>query len=768
MVGILTANREGRPLNFFLNFKYTLFIVLFFVVAHAVSQPMSSKKSQQRQPELKRQKIGLVLGGGGARGASHIGVLRELERMRVPVDYIAGTSMGAIIGGLYASGLTPDEIEEAVNSIDWVGLFNDDSPREDLSFRRKRDDTLNLIGAKLGVSADGVKLSKAVVQGQKFDLELNRLTQSVAQVENFDDLAIPFRAVATDLARGEPVVLSEGHLALALRASMSVPAAFAGVEMDGLYLVDGGVSNNLPIDVVRDMGADIVIAVDLAAPLKSTEELNSSLDVIGQLVNLLTYRNAKRQVASLTAQDILIRPELGDLGSADFTRAYQAVEDGEIATKKQQGALKKWSVSTSHYSQYLTWRQGYSIQAKKSAQQVLSFFEINNQSPLSDAFIFSRVSNQAGQVLDVSLLEKEISNLYGLDTFENIRYEIVGRDEGMGVVLHVFQKDWGPNYLQGGLAMGGDLQNDSSVNVSLAYTRTMMNAYNAEWRTFLQMGDSPKLVTEWYQPLDVNSRFYINPGLLLADRYTLQSFDDDYAVGEQRVHRYGASFAAGVELGAWGDLRLTWKRFKGETEARIGQPSREDEKFNIGELNPSLFVDKLDSFNFPKEGHLLYFEWVNSQEDFGADVDFDQYRFDSAYAKTWSRQTFFAGFKLNTTPDDNAPFQNEFRAGGFQNLSGYQFNELNGQHFALLRIGTMRQISDFQLAPAYIGATFELGDVANDADTFLQNQDNLIAGGNIFLGLDTGIGSLYFAYGNSEGGEDSFYMYLGKLFPTDY
>jgi len=709
-------------------------------------------------------KIGVVLGGGGARGAAHVGVLRKLEELNIPIDYIAGTSMGSIVAGLYAAGLTPDEIEEAIKTIDWESLFDDAPPREELSFRRKRDDELNLVGAKLGVSSDGVKISKAVVQGQKFDLELNKLTHDVAHVEDFNEMAIPFRAVATDIATGEAVVLDHGNLALALRASMSVPAAFAGVDIEGKYLVDGGVANNLPINVVRDMGADIVIAVSVASPLKTRDEIQSSLDVISQLVDLLTYRNVQQQIASLEDSDILIHPELGDITSADFSRAYQAIEKGEVAATRHEQRLRKLSVSGEEYQNYLAWREEFAKQAATDQDQILAFFEIDNDSPLSDSFILSRVTDQTGQILDVALLESEISELYGLDVFENVRYELKTRGNETGVILHVIQKGWGPNYLQGGLATGGNLKGDSSINVSLAYTRTMINSLNGEWRTYAQLGDSPKLVTELYQPLDFNSKFYFNPKLLLADQYNLKAYDGDYAVGEYRIHRYGASLAVGSELGAWGDLRLTWRRYRGEVEARVGQPPDLDDGFQGGELVPSFYVDKLDSLDFPNNGHLLLFEWVDSDERYGADDNFEQYRFDSLYAKTWGRQTYWGGLKIYTSVDDKAPYQNQFQAGGFQNLSGYQFNELNGQHYGLMRLGTMRKVNDFQWMPAYVGVTFELGEVSSDHEEFLHNSDNLITSGNVFFGLDTGIGPLYFAYGNSEGGNDSFYVFLGRPF----
>ena len=225
------------------------------------------------QKGAQRPKIGLALSGGGARGAAHVGVLRVLEELRIPVDYIAGTSMGSIIAGLYASGMTLDQIEHALVTMDWEHIFDDDPPREELSFRRKRDDDLYLVKAKPGIRDGELKFPAGLIQGQKFDLALRELTLPVAAVKDFDRLTIPFRAVASDIGTGQPVVLASGDLAKAMRASMAVPGAFAPAQIDGRVLVDGGITNNLPVSVVRDMGADIVIAVDISTPLASPDEV---------------------------------------------------------------------------------------------------------------------------------------------------------------------------------------------------------------------------------------------------------------------------------------------------------------------------------------------------------------------------------------------------------------------------------------------------------------------------------------------------------------
>jgi NTE family protein len=229
-------------------------------------------------------KVGLVLGGGGARGAAHIGVLKELERMRVPIHAIAGTSMGAIVGGLYASGMTPDELEELVNSLDWADALRDRPSRQNKTFRRKQDDTDFPIPFEVGVTMDGMKLPRGLIQGQKLQLILREKLLPVAGISHFDDLPTPFRAVASDIATGEEYVMSQGDLAVAVRASMSAPGVFAPVEIDGRMLVDGGLVGNVPVHVVRDLGVDIIIAVDVEFPLYQPDVLHSALAISEQML----------------------------------------------------------------------------------------------------------------------------------------------------------------------------------------------------------------------------------------------------------------------------------------------------------------------------------------------------------------------------------------------------------------------------------------------------------------------------------------------------
>jgi len=263
-----------------------------------------------------RPKIGLALSGGGAKGLAHIGVLQKLEEWDIPVDYVAGTSMGSVVGGLYAAGLSPDEIEEAVLSIDWTDLLQDHPERRYRSFRRKEEDRLYLLDFEFGLKGLKLRSSLGFLQGQKLNNMLRQFTQRAAGIVDFDELPVPFRAVATDIVTGEMVVLDSGDLPAAIRASMAIPGVFTPVEIGDRLLVDGGTARNMPVDVVRAMGADIVIAIDISAPLSDREQLRSSLAITSQTIGFLTRLNVEEQ---LPLADLVLRPAVAGVGTLDFS-----------------------------------------------------------------------------------------------------------------------------------------------------------------------------------------------------------------------------------------------------------------------------------------------------------------------------------------------------------------------------------------------------------------------------------------------------------------
>ena len=762
------------------SFAVAITLLLFVCCLPLQSMAASSDKGSHSA----RPKIGLALSGGGARGAAHVGVLRVLEELRIPVDYIAGTSMGAIVGGLYASGMSPDEIEQALIEMDWDTVLKDNQQRPERSFRRKLDDRLYLSKLKAGVKDGKLGIPTAMIQGQQFNLVLNRLTVDVAEVNDFDDLPIPFRAVATEIATGKEVVLGSGNLATAIRASISVPGVFAGVKYDGKLLVDGGISNNLPVSVVREMGADIVIAIDISTPLLTEQELTSALKMAEQLTGLLTRRNTERQIASLTSRDVLIVPPLGKLiSSADFDKARLAIEIGEKEARKQQNRLRRLSILGARYSNRMA-KQHVAASTRRAADgrwskpgildnsteagveagsgvsgRVIDFIRFDNDSKLSNELLANLLGVREGEQLDLDRLEEGIGRIYGQGIFESVTYELVYDNGEDGVIIKARRKSWGTNFLQFGLELSVDTSaGDSRFNIGAAYTKMPLNDRNGEWRTGLQFGEDPGIFTEIYQPLGYDGKYFVN-GRLAYWRTNYRLFEDGAALSDYNVTTAAIDLAAGMNLGYWGEIRGGYRGQIGDVDILTGLNDLQDYDFNSGELFVKFSVDKLNSVTFPTMGYLMQLEGLLSREFLGADDDFEQLGFMSIGARSWGKNTFLGRISYETTPGDDAPLQNMFQMGGFLNLSGLQQNQLSGQHAAFASLGYQRRLFKNRLVQAYAGASLESGNTWMDSGDILSDT---ITSGSIFLGLDNALAPLYFGYGYADTGDSSFYLFMGN------
>jgi NTE family protein len=721
----------------------------------AFALPVQSAETEGAR--MDRPRIGLALSGGGARGAAHVGVLRVLEEMRIPIDYIAGTSMGSIIAGLYASGMTPDEIADALKIMDWEHIFNDKPPREERSFHRKRDDDLYLVKAKPGYSDGEIKLPSGLIQGQKFDLALRKLALRASNINDFDRLPIPYRAVASDIGTGESIVLSKGDIALAMRASMAVPGAFAATKIDGRTLVDGGITNNLPINVVRDMGADIVIAVDISTPLMKPEDVHNVLKITQQLAGIMTRTNTEQQIASLTDRDVLIVPDLADITSGDFVRASEAVAAGRAAADAQRADLAHLSLSDAEFRAHLAAR-GKPV----STEPIIDFVRIENHSRVADGMIRERLTIQEGKPLDTVQLEKDIGNIYGLELFENVGYSVVEEEGRTGVVVTAREKSWGPDYLQFGLALSGDARGDNSYNIGLSYLKTGINPLGGELRFAAQVGSEPLLGVDWYQPLDYTSRYFIEPKAKYHVRTFTQYSPDGKKLSQYRVTSSLLELGAGREVGVYGEVRAGYRIASGDIDLEVGDPSLPEGGFDTGSVFGRIWVDRLDEAYFPSRGYNAKVEYELLREEFGNDGDLDQVESKASYFHTFGKHTFGLAGLFNSTLDGEAAVQDRFRLGGFLNLSGYDRDAISGQHSALVAALYYRRFTQLKLLPWYIGGSLEYGNVWEDRGDM--SWDSGIAAGSVFLGADTPIGPLYLGYGHAEQGRNSGFLYLGKTF----
>lgn len=730
--------------------------LLAALLAAALLVPPAPAPSAAAEPPPKRPRIGLALSGGGARGAAHVGVLQVLEEHRIPVDVIAGTSMGALVGGLYASGLTPSQLDSVISRMDWNAAFADQIPRRDRSFRRKREDDLYLVRNKPGLRGGRLLFPPGILDGYQIDLLLKHLTLPVVSIRDFDRLPTPYRAVAADIVNGQAVVMDHGDLALAMRCSMSIPAAFAPREVDGRLLVDGGIADNLPIQLTRSMGADVIIAVDISSPPQGREGLTSVIAIATQLATLASDREKDRQLATLTDRDIFIRPDLGRITVASFDYAAEAIPRGRAAAE---AALPRLSALSVPAEEYEAWKAARAARIPAGGTPAPVELRVTNRSRLADDVLAARLRVPIGERLDVDRLEDGLDRIFGLELFESVYYDFERTPRGDVLAVTAREKAWGPNYLQAGVAVFEDFEGPN-FNLAFAYIRTAVNRRNGEWRTGLQVGQEPGAWTEFHQPLDRGLKTFAALELSALER-TLSVFDSrGHKLSELGIRHWGGEAAAGREFGTWGELRAGLVREAGSIRPQVGEVDLPVREFDTGEAFVQAFVDRLDDVAFPHHGGTLRVRASAGLEALGASEEYEQLLAEGNFAGSLGRYTGVLGAMFATTRDSDAPLQNAFRLGGLARLSGLEQDELVGQHAMLVTGVLYRRLADFQILPLYLGVSAEFGNVFQSRSA-IRLADGLAAG-SVLFGMDTLFGPFCVAYGLAEGDRGNFYLTLGQ------
>ena len=734
--------------------------------APAATATASAAAASAADPKA-RPRICLVLSGGGARGMAHIGVLKILEQMQVPIDCIAGTSMGAVVGGLYASGMTAGEIDTTIRSVNWQEAFRDSPPRRELAFRRKQDDLNFLVRLPLGLKQGKILLPKGLIQGQKLQETLRQLTLPFSNDTNFDLLPTPFRAVATDLVTGNAVLMDQGDLAFAMRASISAPGLFAPAESQGQLLVDGGLAENLPIDVARAMRADVLIVSDVSFPLQPRAALDSALTISNQMLAILVRKDADRQRATLGPSDILIQPAIGTASSTDFSAAASTIAAGENAARSMLARLDTVSVGDTAYGEYLRRRA-----QRKPGLPEIKFVHVDENSLRYEKTIVAEMQPLVGKPLDPQAAGAVITELYGLGNFESVDYALVhegaGADEESGLEVSARRKSWGPNYVRFGLSLEDDFQGNSRYNAAARFIVTELDPLGAELLTDLQIGSDQKIVSEFYQPLNGRRTWFVAPSLRVEGR-DLPIYADNVQTADFRDRQVEADFDVGTNLGNWGEIRVGYHRLNGATHNNWGNPALAQSQYNNGELFFKFSYDRLDNVHFPRDGQTLTLQWDANRTNLGADFAFDKVQADWLMARSFGRNTVLlwtsAGTTLNGTIEPTA-LQDFYALGGFFNLSGLAPQSLLGPNYAITRAIYFRRVSRggeglFEV-PVYIGMSLELG------NTWQQRGEMSVGSAHkdaaLFVAFDTYLGPLYLGTGYDTVGNAAFSLFLGRTF----
>jgi NTE family protein len=703
------------------------------------------------QDQVHRPRLGLVLSGGGARGLAHIGVLQVLEAMRVPVDCVAGTSMGAIIGGLYSYGYSPAELERIVVNADWRYLLQDQPSRTDLSIRRKQEEYEFLVQLRVGVRDGKIALPKGLIQGQNLGLLLDQLTLEAHDLVSFDELPLPFRCVAADIGDGTRVVFERGDLPLAMRASMSLPGILAPVEADGRLLVDGGIIDNLPVEAARSLGAERLIAIDIGTPPLAREQIQDLLGITSQMVALLTDRYVQDAKKSLTAADVLIEPQLGDLTAADFERAPELIRLGREWASKHAAQLQRWSVPPDEFARWLA-RQ------RRAARPlpVIAEIKIETSPRITPAVVGKRLQTKAGDQLDLARLQADLERVYGMDLFEKVRFRLLRTVAGdYQLLVRADEKSWGPGYLRFSLDAGSDFSGADSFTMGVNYTLTSIGRTDAEWVVRADVGTDTDIGTEWFQPLSTDRFLFVAPAI----GYRRSPFRTLIGGSQQEfvVDLAGGRFDAGAHFGGWGELRAGIDYGAGEVDSVSGLPLPDDDLIDAG-LHASFLVDTLDSSMFPGAGVRAGATWKRRFESLGSDQEYETVRLDAFGAQTVWDQTFVLATSLQFQTSSQLQAASAFSIGGLFRVSGLGPISIGGPEGGLVTLLTYRALTPRGI---YVGGSIEAGGVWSDWDTI--DSDVVRIGGSVFAGLVTPIGPVYFAYGFAEQGEQSAYLVVGKI-----
>lgn len=705
----------------------------------------------------KRPKIGLVLSGGGARGAAHVGVLKVLEELRIPIDIVTGTSMGSLTGGLFAYGYSPTMLEKKLIATDWDDVFQDNPPRAQRNIRRKQDDYNYLIKLEAGFKNGAFKLPTGLIQGQKMDLMLRSLMPDAP--DDFDQLPIPFRAVAEDIESGAAVEMGHGDIVSAIRASMAIPGVFAPVERDDRLLVDGGFTNNLPVRLARKMGADILIVVDLSGKSLNRDKLVSPLSILNQNMGFMIKRNTRRELEALREGDILIQPDLNAYSSTDFWRVKEMIKVGVDATRLHASRLKQHSLAKKGYDAYLSTQR-----SDQAPVRMIDNIVLNNHSKLSNDVIKSYITIKPGGLLNIKTLERDLQQLYGLNIFERVSYNVNRMDNQNVLTIHIIEKSWGPAYIRFGLNLESDFQGSSVFNLASSITSTPLNRLGGEWRTELQIGSDQSISTEFYQPLNNAQSYFASVKAIYSETH-FATYQGGEQLSDNKQSSSTINVAAGYNFSNNMKLQAGLINGKGNTDLLIGSGPAPNQDFHIGASYVNLFYDKLDNVDFPKQGALLNVTWVNSRESLGADVNQNSATFNALWAETWGRNTFMFWTGLAAVVDSDAPAPDSFLLGGFLNLSGYRNQELAGRYAGIARLIYLNKISDdgsLLKIPIYIGGSIEAGNTWNNKDDI--SVSSLKTAGSLIVAFDTPVGPLYLSKGYANGGNSEYYLFLGRSF----
>jgi NTE family protein len=714
----------------------------------------NAKPSAQIQPGSSRSKIGVALEGGGALGLAHIGVLQWFEDHHVPIDYLAGTSMGGLVGGLYATGKSPQQLQELVNEQNWDIIIGGQIPYEDLSYRRKEDLRAIQNSISLGLK-HGLSTPSGLNSGSEIELLIDRETLAYPSLNSFDSLPIPFRCVATDLISGKEVVFSKGSLQEALRATMSIPGLFPPVREGDKVYVDGGLVGNLPTNVVRNMGADIVIAVHLEVAPANADEIQSLLSVLGRSIDVVIRENELR---GLQGADLVVKVDLEKYNSFEYGKANQLIQEGVQAAEAKKKVLTPFSISEADWKEYIAAREA----RVREAIPVPQFVEVRGTRPEAarqgEAFLHRLV----GKPIDNAELNQLLIRLTGIGKYVSADFRLTTRDGQTGLLVTLHEKSYAPPILQLGFAIDGSESDDVTYAQLARITFMDVWGYRSEWRTDLQFGNTYGIETELYRPFTATSKWFFAPRAEATD----QSFKIFHKSTPQAIYRFyrdDAGIDVGYALSRFTEARVGYEVGYFNANLRLGTPPFPSPNGRFGDTRVRVLTDHRDDFIAPRRGYIAQATFRFYDTNPGAKGAFPSIEAQVEYFVPITKPgSIFVVGQGGTTFGSNQTGVPQFFLGGPSRLSAYGSNELFGNQYYYFRTGYLHDI--FTLPPfvgknVYVIGAYEFGKMYNAPNASRFANDVALG----FL-AETGIGPLFIGGSVGDTGHAKWFFEVGHVF----
>src|SRR6059058_2710890 len=701
-----------------------------------------------------RPKIGVALEGGGAMGLAHIGVLKWFEEHHIPVDYVAGTSMGGLVGGFYATGMTPDELKTLIEGMDWRKILGDRTPYEDLSFRRKEDQRAYPNSLIFGLRG-GLRLPAGLNAGHQIGLIIDRMTLSYDEVPSFDALPVPFRCVATDLVSGKSYVFKDGSLAVALRATMSIPGAFSPVRDGKAVFVDGGLLNNLPTDVVRQMGAEIVIAVHLESAPADAKDIQSVFGVLNHSVRVVLEENELR---SLAQADAVVSVPLSEYNTLDYAKSSQIMKRGYEAANARARLLEAFALSDADWQEHQQAREA----RKRSDVPTPQFIEIEGTNAHEAADVTRYVKRFQDKPVNPAKLDEVLTRLTGVGRYDSAGYRLIEKNGQTGLLVQVVEKNYAPPMFQTAFEVDGSQSGNVDFTAGTRFTFMDVAGFRSEWRTDILLGNTYGIQTELFRPLRAESRWFFAPHADASDT-TFQIYAKNDPLADYRVYRINIGGDIGYSFGRFSELRVGYQVGSLNTKLRLGTPEIPAVEGRVGQSHLHYLLDYTDDPVIPRRGFIAEtnFRWFDQSP--AAINGFPSMDLKLGYFQPITRPAsiFMEGEGGSTfgTKSTGIP---QFFLGGPLRLSAYGNNEFQGNQYYLFRAGFVHDLltlPPFAGKKVYAVGAYEIGKMYGvTADSNLPND---VAAG---LLAETAVGPLFIGGSVGDSGHRKWFFQLGRVF----